>query len=71
MRSGIYINEVNHHHIIQLSAYHYGIRTTHGVKINLKFLLCWILNSRSNQISISRVINVLLKIIHKVDLIFS
>ena len=37
MRSGIYINEVNHHHIIQLSAYHYGIRAMHGVKINLNF----------------------------------
>ena len=34
-------------------------------------MLCWILNLRSNQIPISRVINVLLKIIHNLDLISS
>ena len=64
MRSGIYMNEVNHHHIIQLSAYRNGIQATQGVEIDLNFLLYRILNMRHNQIPISRVIKVLLKIIH-------
>ena len=41
MRSRIYMNKVNHHHIIQLSAYRNGMRATHDVKINLEFFVIW------------------------------